>query len=251
MLGLLTPLSAAPFDHSLWDKVLKSSVNRAGEVDYARLKREPAELDAYVKLLAGASPKSQPAMFPAREDAFAYYLNAYNALVTYGVSQAYPVKSVRNLGALFAFFRRKDYVLGGASVSLNDIEHEILRKQFADPRIHFAIVCASLSCPRLQPEAFTAANVESLLERAAREFFAERRNLEVLDKEVVISKLLDWYRGDFEAKAGSISAFVEKYAPGKAAGRKIRFRDYDWSINDPGSRSRAAGAAERELSQRQ
>jgi hypothetical protein len=251
MLAYSIFLAAALFDHSAWDAVLKKHVSEIGEVDYSAIKSGGAELKAYVEALAESSPENKPEMFPTREHKLAYWLNSYNALVTSSVAKAYPAKSVRDLGFLFGFFRRADHTVGGRKMSLDDIEHGTIRKQFGDPRIHFAVVCASISCPRLSRDAFTGERVHEQLDAAARRFFGERRSLLIDSKRnlVTLSKLLDWYRADFEA-AGGVLTFVRKYAPEPKAfpgSPSIRYFSYDWSINDPGSRAKAKSPLEREL----
>jgi hypothetical protein len=259
--ALAMSLSGQTFDHAPWERILQASVNELGEVDYARLKANPQPLAEYVAKLAATSPENQPALFPTREDALAYWINAYNALTTYGVARGYPVKSVKDLGFLYGFFRRDDYVLGGRKLSLMTLENEIIRKRYAEPRIHFAIVCASLSCPKLSRTAYTAANLNAQLEFQTRQYFRERRNLAVDSKanRVTLAAILDWYKEDFERFTGrsaplALLEYAKRYA-GAAQQReieglrapKVAFRDYDWAINDPGSRARARSAEEREL----
>jgi hypothetical protein len=246
------PVSA--FDHSAWNQVLKESVNAIGEVDYSKLKANPAKLEGYVQQLAAKSPVSHPAEFAGKADQLAYYINAYNALVTHGVVKAYPTKSVRDLGALYAFFRKKDYVLGGKKLSLQDLENDIIRKQYSEPRIHFAIVCASLSCPKLSNTAYTADNLEQQLEFQTRQYFAETRNLAIDGAVVTLAAILDWYKEDFGVSKPKLLEYAKRYAPAAKVKEiesirspRILFRDYDWSINDPGSRARAKTAEEREL----
>lgn len=242
------------FDHSPWDVLLKQYANAIGEVDYAALKANRGPLDAYVASLAAASPDSRKELFPNRATELSYWLNAYNALTIRGVVDAYPVKSVRDLGALFGFFRRKDYTLGGRKLSLQDLENEIIRKRYHDPRIHFAIVCASVSCPRLDREAFVAVRLEDQLDRVTRRSMAEDRNvaIDAGAKTVTLTILFKWYAEDF---GGPALDFVRRYSPparvalldqaGKRA--KIRFFDYDWSLNAPGSRAKAKLRYERDL----
>lgn len=251
----------AAFDHSAWDRVLKSSVNDIGEVDYAKIKAGRKDLDEYVRLLGESSPVNKPELFPSRSDELAYWMNAYNAFVMRGVVDKYPTRSVRDLGALYGFFRRKDYVAGGEKMSLQHLENEIIRKNYNEPRIHFGIVCASVSCPLLSKNAFTAANLEEQLERLARNFINQRRNV-AIDKagnEIVLSAIFDWYKKDFEtAGAGdgnqALLAYVRRYANeenrralAELRQLKVKFRDYDWSINAPGARSRSKDPLEREL----
>jgi hypothetical protein len=188
------PPVAAPFDHTSWDRVLKAYVNEIGEVDYAALKNYGKDLDAYVEVVGRASPVTRPELFPNRAHELAYWINAYNALTVRGVVDGYPVASIRDLGLLWAFFRKKVYVAGGQTLSLNNIEHDIIRKKYNEPRIHFALVCASISCPRLEREAFTGNDLEPQLDRVARRFVNERRNvtIDTARNEVRLSKIFDW-----------------------------------------------------------
>jgi len=257
------PLAAAGFDHSLWDRILKARLNAIGEVDYAAIKADRKDLDDYIGRLAESSPDNRKELFGGRAGELAYWMNAYNALVTRGVVDGYPTRSVRDLGALYGFFRRKDYTLGGVKLSLQQLENDIIRKRYNEPRIHFGIVCASLSCPKLSRDAFTAENLESHLDRLTRQFVAERRNLTInaAAGEVTLSAIFNWYREDFEKPEGPAGAklslvdYLKRYATGDQKKSlesirqiKVKFHDYDWSINEPGSRAKARSELERELS---
>lgn len=253
----MMPMHAATFDHQPWDRVLKAGVNAIGEVDYGSLKKD-ATLAAYLEALRTTSPETHPALFNGKRAELAYWINAYNALVTFGVVKAYPTKSVRDLGALFGFFRRKEYVLGGRTMSLQQLENEIIRKRYREPRIHFAIVCASLSCPKLSRDAYTAENLEAQLDFQTRQYFAETRNLAMGadGKSVVLAAILDWFKEDFGGTSRAVLDFVRRHAPAARQKQldslskpKVSFRDYDWAINDLGSRARARTPEERELAQ--
>ena len=115
LLALAAPAAAGGFDHSTWERVLKARVNAIGEVDYAALKAN-RNLDEYIRLLGESSPANRPELFPSRAHQLAYWLNAYNAFVMKGVVDNYPTRSVRDLGALYGFFRRKDYTAGGVRI---------------------------------------------------------------------------------------------------------------------------------------
>jgi len=257
-------LGAAGFDHGLWDRVLKAYVNETGEVDYAALKANRDNLDEYARLLGDSSPANRPELFSTRAHELAYWINAYNAFVTRGVADKYPTRSVRDLGVLYGFFRRKDYVAGGVRISLLQLEDEILRKKYRDPRIHFAIVWASISCPFLTREAYTGEKLEEQLERQARIYINQHRNL-TLDpaaNEITLGALygLRDYKEDFEAppRPGAprrlLLDYIRQYANAEnrraldaLRNPRIKFHDYDWSINDIGSRARAKSPLEREL----
>ncbi len=249
------------FDHSVWDRVVKKHVNAIGEVNYGGLQRDHADLDLYIKQLGETSPENKPALFPGKAYELAYYINAYNAFTTAGVVKAYPTKSVRDLGLLFGFFRRDDYVMGGRKISLSNLENDIIRNaKFAEPRIHFAIVCASLSCPKVAGEAYAGDKLEQQLAAAARQFVNERRNVYVQQgsSTVTLSEIFKWYEKDFLVKApGGVLEFAKMYAspdlkaaldklPAKSV--RLKYFDYDWAINDPGSRANAKSEFEREIS---
>lgn len=249
MLLCATAANAQGFDHSAWDRILKQYVTEAGLVDYAALRANRGEFDAYIEQIAARSPESHPQEFITREAQLAYWINAYNALAIRGIIDNWPTKSVRDLGFLFGFFRRSDYTVGGKKVSLNYIEHEVIRKQFNEPRIHFALVCASLGCPKLRREAYVPERLEEQLEDGARYFLREPRNLTVdaARGRVTLSKIFDWYGGDFEKyvqargleRTGSpILDYVLQYASdaNRAAilalkSPKVSYADYSWQIN--------------------
>jgi hypothetical protein len=258
LLGIsLLALTVNAADHAVWDRVVKKHVSAIGEVNYGALQKDRGDLDAYVKWLGEVSPETQAAQFPTKSDELAYYINAYNAFTTAGVVGSYPTKSVRDLGWVFGFFRRDDYTMGGRKISLTDLENKLIRSErYREPRIHFAIVCASLSCPKLTREAFTADNLERLLDAGARQFVNERRNVYVNGATVTMSEIFKWYEADFLWKAPSTLEFAKQYAAPalKAALDKLpanvrpKYFDYDWAINDPGSRAKAKSEFEREIS---
>src|ERR1044072_5419910 len=150
------------FSHEIFDRLLGSAVSPEGRVDYAGLAKNQAELDCYLATLAAASPDSHPEQFPSETDALAYWINCYNAFILRGVLDEYPIKSVFET-ADGAFFKRKKYVAGGSIYSIDEIENEIIRKRFDEPRIHFALNCASNSCPVLYNEAFDSAKLDRQL----------------------------------------------------------------------------------------
>ena len=249
-LTMACPARAQSFDHSPWDRILQQYATDAGRVDYAALKKDSAELNAYVAAIAARSPVSHPADFPTRDAQLAYWINAYNALVFYGVVEAWPVKSVRDIGTLpYSFFWRKKFTVGGRKYTLNGIEN-ILRKQLGEPRVHFVLVCAANSCPNLEHQAFTAANVEDLLEKNTRAFINDPRNLRVdsAQNRVTVARIFTFYKGDFEAfvrlrnpesSGHPILAYIRIYASDAnrraldtLTNPRVDDFDYDWGIND-------------------
>ncbi len=250
---LASTMATAPrsFDHSAWDRVLERFVTPDGrQVRYAALRLNPAELNAYVAQLAARSPESHPQDFPKRQDQLAYWINAYNALVIHGVVENWPVTSVAKIGLPYSFFWWKKFTVGGRRVTLNYIEHDVLRGQLDEPRVHFVLVCAAKSCPRLPPRAATPENVEALLEEAAQFFINEPRNLHIdlQRKRVTMSWILTHYREDFERYARRhhlnrlgmpLLDYIWQYANAEhrraleTLGRDADLEDfdYDWSIN--------------------
>ena len=257
MLGLWLALSgcsvevhAQQFDHSAWDHVLKQFVTEQGRVDYAALRANPVELDRYVTELAAVSPISDPQQFPTRGSQLAYWINAYNALVMKDVIEHWPVTSVRKIGGLpYSFFWREKFVLGGRKYTLDGVEG-ILRKRLAEPRIHFALVCAANSCPRLQRQAYTPENTNRLLEEDARFYVNEPRNLRI-DREqnrVTVARIFSFYHQDFEnygrgknlTRIGQpILDYIRLYANEEHRRAlealnhpDVQHFEYDWGIND-------------------
>jgi len=240
-------LAAAPFDHSVWDRVLRARVNGHGEVDYAALQRDRRDLDEYIRLLGSASPANHLEQFPTRADELAYWINAYNAFVTSAVVDNYPTASVRDIGMMFGFFRSNARTAGGKAMSLRYLENEIIRKQYREPRIHFALVRASLSCPYLAREAYTGAFLDEQLDRAARHFMGQRRNLAVdtAKNGVMLSAIFNWYKPDFEGTPPqrTLLQYIRQYTDDETRRAldalkqpRVRFYDYDWSLNSLGSR---------------
>lgn len=243
LLTLCGSLSAAPFEHTALDAVLAAYVDTEGRVDYAGLKANRGLLDTYVDSLAVVSPESHPERFPSREDKLVYWINAYNALTLKGVVDAYPVKSVKDIKLFSGFFNRTWHTVGGASYTLNNIEHDILRTDFQEPRIHAAINCASGGCPRLEARAYFPDDVDSRLEAAMTTFLREQRNVTVdpKGKTVTLSKILDWFESDFlewyktkfNVDDPSILDYVALYVEGGFQTTwKVRYHKYDWTLND-------------------
>lgn len=234
-------LAAAPVpDYALFDSVLQQYVLDNGKVRYGELKRNEA-LDRFIGQIAAISPDSSQASFSTREDKLAYWINAYNAIVLKEFSREYPRKRTR-LGTLLGrgnFFYRMKHNVGGRMRSLDDIEVNSLRKPLHDPRIHFAIVCASASCPWLSRHAYTPQNVDAKLEEEAKRYWNQPRNfaMDRNSRTVTLPAILDWFKEDFGSTPENILSFVAKYRPAEAAALKsgrwqIRYFDYDWSPND-------------------
>jgi len=240
------------FDTSPYGRVLEKYVTPSGEVRYAELKSSAADLDSFVRQLAAVSPENRPDLFPTPAARMAYWINAYNAFVIHAVLRAYPLGSVRDmkLGFGLLFFKRALCVAGGKRYSLDDIEHGILRKRFAEPRVHFAVNCASLSCPSIRREPYAAERLEEQLEEAAREFIGKEDNVWMRGDVLFLSKIFDWYGEDFlkalereGVERPTLADYVVRYLPEATAARvrqekpRIEFYGYNWSLNDASARA--------------
>lgn len=237
--------AAEPFSHEAWQRVLEERVDARGFVDYRGLAADRADLDRYIALLRAASPASSPDLFPTRDHELAYYLNAYNAWVFRGVLDLGPeTESVWGfLGTGLAFFSGMEIELGGRETSLKALEDEVIRAGYRDPRIHAALNCASVSCPRLPREAFTGPDLDGQLDAAIREFVTDPKHLAVdrAGRKVRMSKIFDWYADDFVAhvrRKGVRDPNVLDYANlyrGEAAriprDYAIEYLEYDKGLN--------------------
>lgn len=251
-LGLVLSASASfgaaasePFSHADWTAVLSKFVDGRGRVDYQGLAKDRAVFDRYVAAIEKEGPKSSPARFPTRNDQLAYYLNAYNAQVFKGVLARGPEDDTvwTPLGTGYSFFVSMDIKVDGATTSLKSLEDDVVRGQFKDPRIHAALNCASIGCPRLPQKAFEGPTLDAELDAGMKEFVAEARNCtaDPGGKTVKLSKIFDWFEGDFldyEKRQGTaapnILDYVNRY---RAAGAKIprdyavSYFEYDKAIN--------------------
>jgi hypothetical protein len=248
---LPTPLAARQaspgFDHSYagWSEVLRTCVRDDG-FDYAKLKQDRPKLDAVLAELKAVTPEELAGW--SEKQRFAFWINTYNAFCIQKVVDNYPLGSIRKLDGAFGlssvfdkgFIPMKAHhpAKKNEALSLNDIEHEILRRQFKDARLHAAINCASKSCPPLRGEAFTAEELDAQLDEQMRAFANDpaRNRLDPIKKELAVSEIFKWFAEDFERDAKSVKEFLLRYAtPDKAElikSTKIRYLDYDWSLND-------------------
>ncbi len=167
-----------------------------------------------------------------RDEKLAFYINAYNAWMLHEVIDAYPIKSVTEIALLWGIFTQKRIKVAGGQMSLNNLEKQIIIREFGDPRIHFAINCASRSCPPLQPIPFAARGLDAQLTAAARAFLSDNPlGLRLDGRTAYVSEIFKWYGDDF-AKAGGVAAFINKYrTPKLPPDAAIKFQNYDWSLN--------------------
>ena len=215
-----------------WPAILHDDVDELGRVDFAKIAADPAALDAVVAGIARTAPTNAPAAFPTRADRLAFAINSYNALAMYGVVRAGIPVRLTLLGRV-SFFVLTDFVVGERPISLYDYENDVIRPM-GEERVHFALNCMAVSCPRLPRAPFTGAGLDQQLDAAARQFFAEPRNVTVDDatRTVFLSAILNFYPEDFMKKAPSLIAYANRYrTPPIPEGYRVRFFDYDWTIN--------------------
>lgn len=235
-------VSIDQIDHSIWDGLLKKYVDQAGNVDYSGWKRsgeDAQRLDSYLAHLSLADPRIRA----SREATLAFWINAYNAVTIKGILREYPTTSIRNHTArLFGYNIWKDLqlVVGGEVFYLEQMEHETLRKM-NEPRIHFAIVCASMSCPKLRAEAYVGQNLEAQLADNARDFFANSGNFryDPAGQRFYLSSILSWFADDFGGDQAAQLRTIAPNLPTPAAQQaastnavRISYLSYDWDLND-------------------
>jgi Protein of unknown function, DUF547 len=231
----------APFD-ALLDRYASEAPDGVNRVDYASWKASAADreaLDAYIRSIEATRISAL-----ARDEQFATWANLYNAATLRVVLQRYPVRSIRDIRsegagltpkALFGPWQTKVVTVEGRRLSLDDIEHTIMRPTFRDPRVHYAVNCASIGCPNLMPRAFRAATLEADLDAAARAYINHPRSVSVTERGLRLSSIYDWYAMDFGTHA-QLRAHLARYAAPDLAARirateRIAGYGYDWSLN--------------------
>lgn len=224
---------ARPVPHVLWDTLVKQHVAENGDVDYKGFIADSVKLKKYLNLLESAHPNKSW----TRNEKMAYWINAYNAFTVKLIVDNYPVKSIKDIKNGIPFVNTvwdiQFIQIEGATYDLNNIEHGILRPKFKDYRIHFAVNCASVSCPRIRNEAYVAERLEEQLDDQARYFLKnEAKNIISNPDKVKVSKLFDWYKGDF-TKKGTVIDYLNQYAPIQInPNAEIEYMDYNWNLND-------------------
>ncbi len=220
-----TANSAVNIDHSQWDKLLKKYVNSQGMVDYKGFKNDDAKLDEYLQMLSENKPIDKWSV----QELLAYYINLYNAATIKLIVENYPVKSIKDIDGAWTKGRVS---VGEKMLSLGGIENGILRKM-NEPRIHFAINCASLSCPKLLDEAYTAAKINEQLDRATKEFINSDKN-DISAGNPKVSAIFDWYAKDYKMNGKQdVIGFINKYSNMKISpGATLSYKNYNWELNE-------------------
>ena len=229
------------FDHSLFDGLLRNHVTSEGMVDYDAFGSSP-DFQAYLSALAEAPINSL-----SEHERLALWINAYNAYTIELVNQHDERESIRNINKTLGLFggkgpwKERMARVGGKDWTLDEVEQEIIRKEFTEPRIHFALVCAALGCPPLRAEAYTGDRLDEQLQDQGRLFVAEspgKNEVDMQKEEVRLSRIFDWYEEDFPKGAKGLGPFLAQYLPPGPEKEflvrgefQIKHTDYDWSLN--------------------
>ena len=221
--------TTAVIDWSAWDAILRAHVVE-GQVDYEAIRSETEFVEIVHDIASADLSSHEPAAV------LAYYINSYNVLAVKGILDGHSPKS--SLGKL-KFFYRNTYTTAGEELSLNTLEHERIRP-LGEPRIHFAIVCASASCPPLRSEAYLPAHLDQQLEDNARRFLndSSKNRYDIIDGKAYVSKIFKWFTEDFEGAAGSVQSYIAEFVADERVAEilhrgsfKIKYLSYDWSLN--------------------
>ncbi len=228
-------------DHSKWDTLLKKFVspdqNNLNRVQYAKFKAEGKEdLKAYIKSLEKVDVTKLN-----KDEQFAFWVNLYNSVTIDVILQHYPTTSIRNISfSIIPYsgpWSKKFTKVNNTELSLDDIEHKILRVIWKDPRVHYGVNCASIGCPNLANAAYTGANLNEMLEAGAKAYVNSPRGVKISGKNVVASKIYSWFKKDFGTSEENILAHIRQYASADLAKKLEGVKDiysyeYDWNLND-------------------
>jgi hypothetical protein len=222
-----------PIDHGMWDKLTKKHVTPEGYVDYEGFLEDSVQVKAYLALLSNHHPNDE---FWSRDERLAYWINAYNAFTVKLIMDHYPVQSIKDIKNGIPFVNTVWDIqfidIEERTYDLNNIEHGIIRPKFEEPRIHFAVNCASVSCPRLRNEAYTAERLDEQLTDQTKSFLADESKNKISKNQLELSKLFTWYGGDFTKDGQTVVGFVQKYSDRDISDdAKVDYIEYNWDLN--------------------
>lgn len=226
--------SGQPPSHELWTELLQKHVSSNGQVDYPGFKDDSILLEQYLDTLRANHPDPETW---TRNERLAYWINAYNAFTIELIIKHYPIASIKdikrwNIPFLNTPWTIKFIEIGGEKYDLDAIEHKILRKEFDEPRIHFAIVCASISCPQLRTEAYTADSIDTQLDEQAHQFINDPARNELDAQNPKLSSIFNWFKGDF-TEGQTLVRYINKYAETPVnEDADVDYKDYNWSLNE-------------------
>lgn len=211
-------------DHALWDQLLNKHVDAQGMVDYRGLLEEKPILDQYLDLLSANTPGENQ----GEKEKLSYWINAYNAFTVSLILEHYPIKSIMDINNAWD---NKFILLDEKKYSLNQIEHKIIRKEFEEPRIHFALVCAAISCPVLLNEAYDPKKLNEQLQLQGERFINDAGKNKISEESILISQIFNWFGDDF-TKNGSLIDYLNSFSSAKIVeDAKVSFMEYDWGLN--------------------
>ncbi len=211
-------------DYRNYAQFLNKYVSNSGNVNYEKIKANKSELD----IIADQLTENKPTDKFSKNEKMAYYINLYNVFTIKSIIDYYPVKSIKDISNVWD---KKIIPQGKILYSLGDIENKILRKM-GDPRIHFAINCASFSCPKLENEVYVSEKLDKQLDASAKEFINDKNKNQISSSEIKISNIFDWYSSDFKDESGSVIEFLNKYSKTNIdKNAKKKFLEYNWSLN--------------------
>jgi hypothetical protein len=212
------------FNYANYNSFLAKYVSEKGNVNYEKIKKNKAELETILDEFSNNQPTNKDW---SKKEELAYFINTYNIYTLKVVVENYPTKSIKDINNAWDEKLIPSYK---ASLSLSDVEHKILRKM-NEPRIHFAINCASISCPNLENKAFEPATLENQLELATKSFINDKTKNMFSEKEIKISEIFNWFASDFKVN-GSVIDYINKYATTKIDKKaKLKYLEYNWSLN--------------------
>lgn len=227
---IVNHLAQPPYE--VWARVLNQFVDDEGRVNFQAAAKDRADLNQFVAYVYEIGPNNHPELFPTKEHVLAYHINAYNALAMHKVIEEGVPRSLSGFKKI-SFFLFGPVRVGGESISLYAYENKVIRA-LGDERVHVALNCMSVGCPRLPREPFLPTTLDVQLERESKKFFNELRNVTMNDltKVVTLSEILKFFPEDFLAKSPSLIAYVNRYRTVKVPENfKVEFRDFDWTVN--------------------
>jgi hypothetical protein len=232
-LGSAASSRTSAVNHEIWAELLGKYVTADG-VNYTGFKKDEDRLDQYLRVLENTDPEKLP-----RNEQYAYYINTYNAWTIKLILSGYPgVQSIKDFGTILKSPWQKEWVrVNGDVITLDHVEHDILRPRYKDPRVHFAINCSAASCPPLRPEPYLADKLDQQLDDSTRAFINKVSNYRLEGNTLYVSRIFKWFSDDFNEDA---LGFYLQYAEGQLKEKLIRYKDriqvkylhYDWSLND-------------------
>ncbi|MEH6535095.1 MAG: DUF547 domain-containing protein [Psychroserpens sp.] len=212
-------------DHSEWDELLQKHVSDQGNVSYKGFKADKTKFNAYLDMLSRNPPEDTW----SKDETLAYWMNVYNAFTVKLILDNYPTKSIKDINGPW---NHRFIKIDEKWYTLNDVEHKIIRKM-DEPRIHFALVCAAVSCPRLYNKAFTAKTLEADLDLLTRGFLSDTSKNEFSENAIKLSKIFKWYGGDFKKGGKNLIDFLNQYSEVKISSKaKKSYKDYNWTLNE-------------------